>query len=235
MEKMAKARGILSSGGASRPSPDRQLLLDLMERESKTISQIALEFHQADRNDENAAIRYSESIVAAADRVLSAGDWDSSLFLKTIVKPIKEMKRDAEHFLRSLRAEVDDAEGLVIPEHQVMLYVSLFQTRGDDLRSWEKQVRSLNRYIVGRPIYASEDNVKKVIRLKQNSSNEAYVVLLVDKRFVQKPNAFEVERKDRYGNSLETLRPGVLKSDNIIKLVHDGVSYRFVGGRLVED
>ena len=73
MEKMAKARGILSSGGASRPSPDRQLLLDLMERESKTISQIALEFHQQIANDENAAIRYSESIVAA-DRVLSAGD-----------------------------------------------------------------------------------------------------------------------------------------------------------------
>ncbi len=235
MEKMAKAGDFVSMGGVKRPAPDRQLLLDLMEAETENISQIAHEFHQADRDDKNAAIRYSESIVASADRVLSAGDWDTSLFLKTIVKPIKEMKHDAEHFLRSSRAEVGDTADLVIPEHQVMLYVSLFQTRGDDLQLWEKQVRSLNRYIVGRPIYSSEDNVKKVIRLKQNSSNEAYVVLLVDKRFVQKPNAFEVERKDRYGNSLETLKPGVLKSENIIKLVHDGVSYRFVGGRLVQD
>ena len=180
---------------------------------------------------------YCQTVIATVDDILSAGDWQSSLFLRNLIKPVLKAQAEAQNYLGqgdepSTQPEKRLEDGL--GEDQQFLYVSLFQARGHDVRLWEKQVKCLNRYIVGRPIYANEDNVKKVIRLKENSANEAYVVLAVDKKFIQKPNAFEVDRKDRYGNNLETLKPGVITEANIFELVHDGIRYRYQGGRLIK-
>ena len=119
-----------------------------------------------------------------------------------------------------------------IKEDEILLYVSLFQTKGHDTVIWESQLRAIERNIIGRPVYKDLDNVKKIIRLKANPMNEAYAVIKVDKNLIQKPNAFDVERKDRYGNSLETLKPGAVTPDDIIEFFHDNCTYSFSKGHL---
>jgi intracellular multiplication protein IcmQ len=213
---------------------DSKFMLKVLKQENKNVEAAAEELYDSAPVDQVAADEYCQKVIQSADNILASGDWDSSPSFRNLIKPIVKMRDNAKQYLSADNDEADDDDTTlnVVGEDQQLLYVSLFQARGHDVSMWEKQVRSLNRYIVGRPIYAEEANVKKVIRLKENSANEAYVVLAIDKKFIQKPNAFEVERKDRYGNSLETLKPRVISDSNIIELVHDDQRYHYIGGRL---
>jgi intracellular multiplication protein IcmQ len=215
---------------------EREQLLTVLRNENVHVEEAANELMESPSSSEEATHKYCKVVVASVDKILAAGDWDSSLFLKNVIKPIREMRNEAEQILTS-QITVDESVVEAVPtlaENEVFLYVSLFQSKGHDLSLWEKQLKTLNRYLINRPVYAEEDNVKKVIRLKENNTNEAYVVLRLDKKYIQKPNAFEVERKDRYGNSLETVKPGVIVDSNIIELVYDGVRFRYIEGRLIK-
>ncbi len=215
---------------------EREVLLSALTEGNVLLAAAAEELYANLPVSHAEAEQYCNKVIVAVDAILAAGDWKTSLFLRNLIKPIIKIGEDAQDYLGGEIAEQSKVINKLdtVGEDQQLLYVSLFQAQGHDVKSWEKQVRALNRYIVGRPIYAEEDNVKKVIRLKQNSANEAYVVLAVDKKFIQKPNAFEVERKDRYGNSLETLKPGVITDANIFELVHDDQRYSYERGHLIK-
>ena len=222
---------------------EREYLLNVLREQNLHVERAANELFDSSLSSEEVKKEYCQIVIKTVDKILAAGDWDSSLFLKNVIKPIREMQVQARCLLsgkkpvEAIGGEPEPEEQPqvdVLAENEVYLYVSLFQAQGHDFAMWERQLQTLSRYLINRPIYAEEDNVKKVIRLKENSDNEAYVVLKIDKKYLQKPNAFEVERKDRYGNSLETVKPGSVTDSNILELVYSGERYHYVDGRLIK-
>jgi len=213
---------------------EREHLLDVLKKENAYISAAVEELYSHEGQDDAASIKYCKSVLESVKRITEAGDWQTSLFLRNLIKPITEMGEDANHVLEDLTGERDEIaeKKQELKEDEILLYVSLFQTKGHDTVIWESQLRAIERNIIGRPVYKDLDNVKKIIRLKANPMNEAYAVIKVDKNLIQKPNAFDVERKDRYGNSLETLKPGAVMPDDIIEFVHDNCTYSFSKGHL---
>ena len=52
-----------------------------------------------------------EDMIAAFDRVIAAGDWDSSLFLRNTVKPLEDMREEARQLREQLMGNVTSENG----------------------------------------------------------------------------------------------------------------------------
>ncbi len=214
---------------------DREHILQVLQSENEVVSLAVKELYEVEGENKDASVVYCKRIIASIDKIIAAGDWQASLFLRNVLKPLLEIQQDAKRILQNLTQAAPTVEAVKqeIQTHQQLIYISLYNAKGHDLASWVPQLKSIDSYVVGRPVYLQEANVKKAVRLKAQQTNEAYIVMLVDKNALQTPNAFEVDRKDRYGNSLESLKVGAVDASHIVEFVHDGVHYTFEQDKLV--
>lgn len=210
----------------------RQLSTYLEEREGE-ILKVAGNFYTAKRTDQN-YVALCQKIVKMVDDILAAGDWESSLFLRNTIKPLKEIRQEAVELLEELLVE-GVGKGLTLPElseNTAKVYVSLYQARGDDLASWEAQLASLDKFMVGRPIYSAEEEIRQATRFKTAQSNEAYAVVALDKSKIIASDPFKV-RKDRLGNFVISVVEGSVSAENVLEFVHAGKRYYFRNNRLI--
>ena len=206
----------------------KQLLIQCVDEEKSKFIKMADDFYNVDRRSDKNYLDLCNAIIDAADGVLNAGDWETSLFLRNTIKPLKKIREQA----LKLRQELDgDAQhqNLVTPqvgENCIKLYVSLYQANGHDMKRWADQLSSLSSYMTGRPVYQNKQDVIKAIRLKLAQTSEAYVVVSVDKSKII-DNDYGKPRKDRLDSTLMNLVPGAISSDNIIEFVHQNKNYYF--------
>lgn len=208
-------------------------LLDALRRENVSFSDIAQIFYAEQPETD---VEYLEVLTKMQDllsRILDQENWDESLFLHNAVKPLQQLRDEVQRVIDFVQQDggVDTNEPSSLSYQQTCVFVSLYQGQGDDLGQWEMQLRSLSRYILGRPIYATEDGVKKLIRLKTVKTNEAYVKVAVNSSAIQQDNLLP-QRFDRHGTELLTLMPGALKSKNIVAFVCQDGEYYWKDGRL---
>lgn len=218
---------------------ERAKIIEVLNVENERVSRAASELREHDSHDKEEAVTYCKEIINAVNNIIAAGDWESSLFLRNVIKPLKEVSEDAKRILQDLaidKAGVKKSQ-LKVGKNQLMLYVSLYCAQGDRLENWESQLRTIDSHLQGRPVYTSESDVKKVIRMKTDSSHEAYAIVLIDKGCLEAISEFDEEKIDHFGNRLETLRVGSVNSSNIVRFVYEGEDYSFSHGRLhlIED
>ena len=166
---------------------------------------------------------------------MSAGDWDSSLFLRNTLKPLMHIKTEAELELNKLTAKAEDKilEMKPAAEDEAQVCISLFQSDGYNIGKWAVQLRSLERYIVGRPIYKSEEDAARRIKLRPAAAgNEAYVAIIVKKTDIQPEGPAPL--KDQFGHPLVLLKEIAVKNGRIVAFVHQEMRYHFVDGQLVK-
>lgn len=211
----------------------KQHLLNVVKQENFSYSDLAEKFYGDYQKDAEGYLEIMHEVIGIIDRVLEAGDWDSSLFLRNTVKPMKALREQAVEAIKFLDASADESlyQPEALEQNAVVIYVSLFQNQGDDLSKWALQLRSLSRYVLGRPIYADEADVKKLIRIKASRSCEAYVAVAIDKQFIQEGDMV-LKRTDRHGSALLNLAPGAIKTSNIREFVHMDKHYYFYDGQL---
>lgn len=173
-------------------------------------------------------------MITTVDHVMAGGDWESSLFLRNTIKPLMAIKTEAELELSRLEIKATEKSESMQPisENEVEVYISLFQSDGYNMSKWAMQLRSLDRYIVGRPIYINEADIEKRIRLRGATGNEAYVIVVVKKTDIQAEQGAPL--KDQFEHSLLLLKEIALKTGRIIAFVHQGTRYHFVDGQLIK-
>ena len=119
-------------------------------------------------------------------------------------------------------------------ENEIEVYISLFQSDGYNINKWSMQLRSLDRYVVGRPVYQHEADAQKRVRLREAATaNEAYVVVAIKKSDIQPANAFATTLKDQFDLPLLSLKETAVRNGRINAFVHQGKRYGFVDGQLV--
>ena len=213
---------------------EREVLLAVLNQQNEIILAAVEELNAVQGEDRALAAQYCQKVIDCVDTIEAAGDWESSLFLRNIIKPIKQVREDAQALLAELADAVVTQASLRsgITENQQLLFISLFQAKGNDMAGWQLQLRSIDRYWVGRPVYEEESCCQKVLRIKDNTQNEAYAAVIVDKEMIQSSGEFDVERKDRYGNILVMLKPNAITADQVIEFFHEKKRYSFKDGRL---
>ena len=212
----------------------KKKLLDCLDREARQFSEIARDYFNKDQLSKEDKTGLLKAVINTVDHVMSAGDWDSSLFLRNTLKPLMQIKSDAELELSRLDLKADE-KAVTLPAgvDEVEVYISLFQSDGYNIGKWAMQMRSLERYIVGRPIYKNETDVEKRIKLRAAAgANEAYVAVVVKKADLQPEGTAPL--KDQFEHPLLLLKEIAIRNGRIAAFVHQGVRYRFVDGQLIK-
>lgn len=224
----------LLAGDQSKKENRRQALLDAMRTQREVVDSMLQAFSIKDTHTPQEYIDLAQQIIAAVDQVLTGCADEDSLFLRNTVKPLKALREQAEALLVQF-ADHDhqcaDSHHAALAQHMTAVYVLLFQTQGDDLSRWSQLLRSLGQYVLGRPVYATEDAVKSVIRARMAGAKEAYVKVAVPTSTTE--DSTLSPRQDRYGNTLLSLPMGAIQSDHILEFVHGKDHYHFIKGQLV--
>ena len=214
----------------------KKKLLECLDTEAREFSEAARAFVSQGQLSPEDKTGLLKAIVAAVDHVMTAGDWNSSLFLRNTLKPLIAVKEEAETELKKYE-EVSTArisKKYMPTEHEIAVYISLFQSDGYNIGKWAMQLRSLDRYTVGRPIYEQEADVEKRIRLRSSGAvNEAYVTVTVKKTDIQS-NSFQASLKDTFGHPLLSLKETAVRNGKIGEFVHQNSRYDFIDGQLIK-
>src|SRR3990167_1083131 len=142
-------------------------LIQCVDEEKKHFVQVAEEFYRLGRRTDDDYRKLCQAVINAIDQVLLANEWDTSLFLRNTLKPLRNIRDQAFELQKRLGEKIET--GYVEPmlaENITKLYISLYQTNGHDLKQWALQLGSLSSNMIGRPIYQHEEDVIKIIRTK---------------------------------------------------------------------
>ena len=117
---------------------DRQHIISVLDQENERVSAALQDLYACEGENTAASIVYCQRILASVDNVEAAGDWESSLFLRNVVKPIREVADKAKAMLQELQAEPLSVETVkqAIADHQQLIYVALYNAQGDQLAHW---------------------------------------------------------------------------------------------------
>ncbi|HLD16991.1 MAG TPA: Dot/Icm secretion system protein IcmQ [Coxiellaceae bacterium] len=214
---------------------NKETLLTVLQREEEVLDQLSHEFYNSPRKDNELSQKVSTGILTIINRILEAGDWDTSLFLRNTIKPIRKLK---EEILAATAATGSDQAAKnpleQLRESQQAVYISLYLAGGHDLKSWERLLKNLPRYVQGRPVYEKEESVQRLIRSKADPSADSYVVVAIRKQDILAPSSYTGTVVDRLDQPLLTLKEGAIQAEGIVEFVHLGQRYRFDRGRLIE-
>jgi len=176
-----------------------------------------------------------DQLVAAIDEAIEQNEWTGSLFLKNILKQLQELRA---YIIQELSEDTSPSVGSKIREATLQeregyerVCIALYQSESDRLDRWFATIKMLTGYGMSRPVYRSEDEVRRVIQAKQSKS-DAYVVVWVKKIDILSPYG-GVPLKDRSGYELLTIKEGSIKPENIITFVHGGQHYYLTDKGLV--
>lgn len=184
----------------------------------------------------------AREMLRALDSTIEKGPWDKSIFLGTIGKKLKDIRINFKNRLRFLDPGFEESNTeevstsspatnvtAAIPqptEDQVEAYVSLYNLDGKNMSKWEKILLSLDRQIVTRPIYATEQAARASIRAKTTRQNDAYAAFYLAKADIIPPKDGKAPL-DRLGNPLLILKDTALKLSNITRFCHESGVYLF--------
>lgn len=179
-------------------------------------------------------IKIALAIKKILDEGIKDGPWHANLFLKGIKKKLEELRDQFESGIGLDQIKSEKLNYLAnIDESAIEVYISLYQSQGNNLHKWQEVLSSLVSYSMGRPIYKDENDVKAATHLTDRNPNNAYVVIKVNSDAILS-DSVEQPRFDREGRKLIMLREGAIALHNIVRLVHTTGQYKFVGNFLVK-
>lgn len=214
----------------------RQELLDCLYNEKQQIISAIEKFYSQRHSDsEGNALQALEEMISAFDRVIAAGHWEASAFLRNTLRPLKKMREEAWQLREQL---LGNNQNTVIQRPQlapgmVKVYIAIFQNKAHNAQDWEPQLRSLPQYILGRPIYRDEAAVIQSLRNKLVQTSDAYVCVGIPESAIQ-THEFHPSQQDKQGNLLLQLMPGAVRSEYILEFVYQEKRYYFVDGKLID-
>ena len=181
----------------------------------------------------------TDAILKALDDAIEQGPWDESNFLRVIGKNLREIRDGFANQLHvpgqeKLKIASHLANRIALRSGQQEIFVALYSSNGTNIQAWERILMNLPKQMISRPIYDNEEDVKALIKTKENKNNEAYVSMYVSQSDILAISADKVT-VDKLGKSLLTLKDKSLSLDNINRLVHASGSYQYTQGRLVKN
>lgn len=179
----------------------------------------------------------ANAVLKAIDDAIEKGPWDESNFLRVIGKNLRGIRDNlADKMAASTKTSSNAFQSdqvLGIADGLQEVFIALYSSEGNQLSSWERILANLQRQMISRPIYAKEDNVKHLIKSKENKINEAYVSIFIHKDDILTLSDEKISR-DKFGKPLLSLKDRSLNLDNIHHFVHLSGTYRYLKGRLIK-
>lgn len=172
--------------------------------------------------------------IEIVDETLGACDWQGTHLLRSMEKKIKGLREEAIQLDSQLKEEgMVQSMGFsnVSLSGFETVYISVFLQDFNDLRKWERTLKSITDYSVTRPVYKEEDQIKEMIRGRPDPNKEGYIAVMVKKEDIVKGVAGKAAT-DKLGFELLNIKEGGVKPAGIQRFVLGEKSYEFVDGSL---
>ena len=150
----------------------------------------------------------------AVERLIDNEYWEHTTVSRVFRKKFKQWLAD----LTESNNKHADNESLKT-DHDLTVYVALHAHEGHDLKVWQGVLKAFPDCGQGRPVYASEAQVRRSVERKKDPSLEGYAVLRVATRHVLKMPVDKVNY-DAWGQPLLVLRPEAIKQGEVTHFVH---------------
>lgn len=211
----------------------RSRLIDRLAQEKKTLFEVIQNFDRLGQREISDYQNLCRHLIGSLDAVLSSADWDRSSFLRYRLSSLKKIRNHARQLQNQLAGLLSshDVHPDKLSENETQLYVSLYQSNGQDLKQWAAQLASISSHMIGRPIYQHEKDIQRAIRQKCVQGSESYAVVKIDRSKIM--DASQSQRKDRWGNSLVNVMTDAVQSDQIIEWVHLNKHYHYSNQQLI--
>lgn len=181
-----------------------------------------------------------KKVLESLNEAIKKGPWDKTLFLRAIGQKLQELRDRYSQDMAFEQSEKAEAKDLS-PAHlaarmsersgQVEIFVSLYSADGGNLHNWERQLHTLGKQIISRPVFQSEDDVRELIRSKINKRNEAYACVYIKKSDIMQPAGGKAPL-DALGHTLLVVREGAASPNNITRFIHSSGQYKLKDGKL---
>lgn len=172
--------------------------------------------------------------IEIVDDALAAGEWQGTHLLRSMEKKIKGLREEAEQLQLQLKEESmakSIGAGGSSSSDLETVYVSVYQQDFNDLRRWERTLKSITDYSVTRPVYKEEEHIKEMIRGRPDPNKEGYVAVMVKKDYIVKGFAGK-PATDKSGYELLNIKEGGVRPGGIRRFVLGDRTYEFVDGTL---
>lgn len=172
------------------------------------------------------------------DDLIDNEAWDESNFIRAIGKSLREIREEfvneAQLGHEKIKVTSHIANRIALRSGQQQIYIALYSSEGSNLASWERILNNLPRQVISRPVYADENDIKAIIKTKENKMNEAYVAIYINQADIL-PVAADKAPVDKLGKSLLSLKDKTLNLDNVSFFVHETGIYHYTDGHLVKE
>ena len=213
---------------------NKQKLIEELNHEREEFEEESKAFLTNPNRSKDVINKINQRIISTIDRLFKAGDWEGSLFLRSMAKPLQQLRDRAVAYAEKDK-EVEAVAGMTydsMPDDMQAVYVVLYQADGTNLVNWVSQLKTLRRYVQSRPVYASSEEAQRSVRAKAVQSVEGYVAVAVKKTDIRGDSDGK-PRLDRQQQPLVNLKEGCVDPANIIEFVHMGTHYRLERSKLI--
>lgn len=235
-----------SSGGGRSPkhsNADTVQQLDTMVLQAQSlVKQAVTSFESHEERTLKDRYQLCCELLQGLAAVCEESSWSESRLLERIVQPVRKTYAALESLKVNLGKELSE-EGAPVcsrglawmrePGREVngdtdlmTVYVALFQMDPDNMQKWTEQLHSIDRALVTRPVYASEDAVKASIRARKNQECVGYACIEIPKKLLLKGAE---QRTDRLNQPILSLTNGRVGIDSVRYFMRAGVAYRMRG------
>jgi len=191
-------------------------------------------------NQKKNLLSLSQQLVSDLDKLLETGNWEESLFLRTMAKQITSIRDEAKEIEEKLSdigtstsaasTTTQNIKSYQLPEGFIKAYIYLYQAEGNNLVIWQNMLKSLEKYSINRPIYIQENHIQELIRSKSDQIRHGYAIIAVKKEDLL-PS--ESQKTDAQGHELFILKEHAIDPKNIIMFVHGNKkNYTFHNNKL---
>lgn len=222
------------SEGVNLPEKDN----DAPEKDSGVQS----EFRNTTKRIEGDVFSFTSQAITKLKNLLNNPFWEKSFLLKHKKKKVEESVQRFEESMSDLEDRVANVDNIVekkrkshiIPEGDVLVYVTLYQASGKDLMMWQITCNAISTCGFGRPIYLDEEKARQWVKSKGAGNTDGYAVVHVPEVSLITKDKGESLMYDSLENQVVHIKPGNLSAERIVKFVHyNQDSYYFIDGKLV--
>lgn len=211
----------------------REKLIQCFKASEELIAAAVENYESQPERTLEARLVLSKQLLSVIDQLLSYENWDVSPFLTQLLKPTRKKRAELIAFLEQNSGKVSAKlwQKPFCPASSSEAYILLYQSSGADMRGWANQIIDLHRMAVSRPLYATQEEVERAIRLRGSPITDGYALLHLPAGYLQPSNG---SHKDKFGQDLLQFRKTNLQPSFIKAFCYQGDVYELEEGSLLK-
>jgi intracellular multiplication protein IcmQ len=201
-----------------------------------SMSELLTRYHAIPLSD--AALREPElqqEFFTTLDSFLHTKKWQEKPLLQAIAQGLRKTYDSLQEHERKKTPDAKELKAAALAEQRanmMQVFISLYQADGFNLKKWAALLEVISDLSASRPIYQQENDVRAVIRLKEQKQNEGYASV-----YIQPKATLAVAKgqtaQDKAGHDLVFVKERTLRLENIIYFEHVTGRYVLKEGMLV--